>query len=129
MLGALVIALGYGASMLLLGSAWGLMVVSSICSTGFGLAYGAMLALIMGVVPKSETGSANSFNTLMRSVGTSVSAVVVGVVLVRLTVGLGSHAVPSEHAFRTGLHIGCGVALLAAAVASAIPVRRSGAVD
>ncbi|MFD9128885.1 MFS transporter [Kitasatospora sp. NPDC059571] len=123
-LGSLVIAVGYGSSMALLGSAWGLLVVTCICSTGVALAYGAMPALIMGAVPQSATASANSFNTLMRSIGTSVSAAVVGVVLARMTVDLGGRALPSEAGFRTGLLIGCGVALLAAAVALTIPARR-----
>ncbi len=62
-LGALVIALGYGSSMLLLGSTWGLLVVVCISNAGVGLAYGSMPALIMSAVPPSATGSANSFNT------------------------------------------------------------------
>ncbi|MFC5754711.1 MFS transporter [Actinomadura rugatobispora] len=123
--GSLVIALGYASSMLLLGSTWGLLTVTCICSVGVGLAYGSMPALIMGAVPKSETASANSFNTLMRSIGTSVSAAVVGVVLAQMTVRLGAHTLPSEAGFRTGLLMGCGGALLAAAITLAIPARRA----
>jgi MFS family permease len=124
--GTLVIALGYGISMPLLGSTWGLLVVSMVINSGVGLAYGAMPALIMSAVPLSETASANSFNTLMRSLGTSVSAAVTGVVLSQLTVDLGGFTLPSENGFRVGLLIGCGVALVAAAVAAVIPglVRR-----
>ncbi|PTR25666.1 MFS transporter [Rhodococcus sp. OK519] len=124
-LGALVIALGYGSSMLLLGSTWGLLVVVCISNAGVGLAYGSMPALIMGAVPPSATGSANSFNTLMRSVGTSFAAAVVGVVLAQMSVEIGGgHTVPTEAGFRTGLLIGCGVALVAAAIAAAIPGRK-----
>ncbi|MGF7122130.1 MFS transporter [Rhodococcus sp. TAF43] len=126
-LGALVIAFGYGSSMLLLGSTWGLLVVVCISNAGVGLAYGAMPALIMGAVPPSATGSANSFNTLMRSVGTSVAAAVVGVVLAQMSVDVGGHTMPTEAGFRTGLLIGCGVALVAAAIASAIPGRKPAA--
>ncbi|WP_052848729.1 MFS transporter [Streptomyces avicenniae] len=125
--GALVIALGYGSAMLLLGSTWGVLVVTLICNSGVGLAYGAMPALIMSAVPLSETASANSFNTLMRSLGTSVSAAVVGVVLSQMTVSMGGFTLPSEDGFRAGLLIGCGVALVAAAVAATIPAPRSGA--
>ncbi|MEV0643878.1 MFS transporter [Phytomonospora sp. NPDC050363] len=121
--GSLVIAVGYASSMPLLGSTWGLLVVTLICSTGVGLAYGAMPALIMGAVPRSETASANSFNTLMRSIGSSVSAAVMGVVLAQLTTDFGGHLLPSETGFRTGLLIGCGVALAAALTALAIPVK------
>lgn len=122
--GSAVIALGYGSSVLLLGSTWGLLIVTCVCGGGVGLAYGAMPALIMGAVPLSETASANSLNTLMRSIGTSVSAAVVGVVLAQMSTRLGSHTIPTEAGFRTGLLIGCGVAALAALVALAIPVRK-----
>ncbi|MEU3077181.1 MFS transporter [Streptomyces laurentii] len=121
--GSLVIALGYGSSMFLMGSTWGLLVVTLVCNTGVGLAYGAMPALIMGAVPQHETASANSFNTLMRSIGSSVSAAVIGVVLAQLTIDLGGHVLPSEDGFKVALMIGCGVALLASVVAAFIPVR------
>ncbi|MBF6222211.1 MFS transporter [Nocardia abscessus] len=125
--GSAVIALGYGSSVLLLGSTWGLLVVTCVCSGGVGLAYGSMPALIMGAVPLSETASANSFNTLMRSIGTSVSAAVVGVVLAQMSTRLGTHTIPTEAGFRTGLLIGCGVSVLAALVALAIPVHKPAA--
>lgn len=123
--GSLVIALGYGLSPALIGSTWTLLVVSCVCNTGVALAYGAMPALIMGAVPLAETASANSFNTLMRSVGTSVSAAVVGVVLAGMTTEFGGVALPSRDGFRVGLLIGCGVALAAAAVAATIPGQRA----
>ncbi|MFJ9622993.1 MFS transporter [Streptomyces sp. NPDC101181] len=125
--GSLVIALGYGSSLLLMGSTWGLLIVTCVCNTGVALAYGAMPALIMGGVPQSETASANSFNTLLRSVGTSVAAAVVGIILAQMTVGTGSQALPSENGFRTGLLLGCLVALAAAAITLAIPHRKNSA--
>lgn len=125
--GSAVIALGYGSSVLLLGSTWGLLVVTCVCSGGVGLAYGSMPALIMGAVPLAEPASANSFNTLMRSIGTSVSAAVVGVVLAQMSTRLGTHTIPTEAGFRTGLLIGCGVSVLAALVAVAIPVHNPAA--
>ncbi|MFF5454304.1 MFS transporter [Streptomyces sp. NPDC012950] len=121
--GALVISAGYGSSLALMGSTWGLLVVTLVCNTGVGLAYGAMPALIMGAVPQEETASANSFNTLMRSIGTSVSAAVIGVVLAQMTTTLGGHALPSEDGFRVAMLIGCGVGLAAAVVAALIPAR------
>ncbi|NED49637.1 MFS transporter, partial [Micromonospora aurantiaca] len=65
-LGILVVAAGYGASLALMGAAWGLMVGLMIINAGVGLAYGAMPALIISSVPLSETAAANGFNTLMR---------------------------------------------------------------
>nr|WP_235735702.1 MFS transporter [Nocardioides alcanivorans] len=124
-LGAIVIAIGYVSSTLLMGSALGVLIAVCIINGGVGLAYGAMPALIMGSVPVSETGSANAFNTLMRSIGTSVSAAVVGVVLAQMTTDFGGIALPSEAGFRTGLLIGAGVAALAAVIALCIPGRAS----
>lgn len=125
--GSLVIALGYGSSVLLMGSTWGLLIVTSICGVGIGLAYGAMPALIMGSVPQTATAAANSFNSLMRSIGTSVSAAVVGVVLAQMSMQVGGHTLPTEAGFRTGLLIGCGVALVAAVITLGIPGKPLGA--
>jgi MFS family permease len=119
--GALIIALGYGASLLLMGSAPGVMVGGCIISAGTAFAYGAMPALIMAAVPQAETAAANAFNTLMRSIGTSTCAAVIGVVLSHLTANFGGHLLPSEHGFRVALVIGGGVALVAAAVVLALP--------
>ena len=123
--GILVIAAGYGLALALMGSAWGLMVVLMVTSSGVGLAYGAMPALIMSSVPLSETAAANGFNALMRSLGTSVGAAVVGVVLSQMSVTMGGFAITSEDGFRTALIIGGGVALVAAVVAAAIPASRT----
>ncbi|MEV0151169.1 MULTISPECIES: MFS transporter [unclassified Nonomuraea] len=123
--GSLIMAVGYGSSMVLMGSTWGLLIVSCICTIGVGFAYGAMPALIMGAVPRSETAAANSFNTLMRSIGTTVSAAVVGLVLAQMTTRFGTHTLPSEAGFRTGMLIGCGAALVAAVVTLALPSRQA----
>ncbi|MCX5315790.1 MFS transporter [Streptomyces sp. NBC_00154] len=122
--GVLVIAAGYGLSLALMGSAWGLMLVTIVTSSGVGLAYGAMPALIMGSVPLSETAAANGFNTLMRSLGTSVGSAVIGVVLAQMTTTTGGYTFASEDGFRTALMIGGGVALLGAVIAAAIPAVR-----
>ncbi|MET7881491.1 MFS transporter [Streptomyces avermitilis] len=125
--GVLVIALGYGLSLALMGSAWGLMLVGMVINSGVGLAYGSMPALIMSSVPLSETAAANGFNTLMRSLGTSIGSAVIGVVLAQMTVTMGGHSFTSEGGFRTGLMIGGGVALVAAAIAAVIPAARAAA--
>jgi MFS family permease len=126
--GALVMAAGYGVALPLMGTAWGLMVSGIVINSGVALAYGAMPALIMSAVPLSETAAANGFNALMRSLGTTIGSAVIGVVLAQMTITLGGHTLASEDGFRTGLLIGCGVALLSAAVALLIPaVRAAGA--
>lgn len=124
-LGSLVIAAGYFACLGMMGSTWGIMVAMMIANAGVGLAYGAMPALIMGSVPISETAAANAFNTLMRSIGTSASAAIVGVVLAGDLVDFGGHAFPSEASFQWALALGAGGALLAALLAAVIPSRAS----
>lgn len=126
--GAIIIALGYGASVLMMGEPWGLMLGAMIISLGVGFAYGAMPALIMSSVPITETSAANSFNTLMRSIGTSVASAAIGAVLAQMSVSFaGGVSVPTENGFRTGILIGCGVAVAAALVALTIPTAKRAA--
>ncbi|WP_243058268.1 MFS transporter [Nocardioides sp. SR21] len=128
-LGAAVISIGYLAAIVLMGSTWGLMVAVCVANSGVGFAYGAMPALIMGSVPISETGSATSVNTLMRSIGTTISAAVIGVVLAQMTTSFGGVEIPSESGFVTGLLIGAAVAALASLIAVLIPTKASRAAE
>ncbi|QUQ65574.1 MFS transporter [Kutzneria sp. CA-103260] len=121
MLGVLVVAAGYGIGVVLMSAVWQLLLVSAVIGAGIGLAYGAMPALIMGAVPVSETAAANSLNTLMRAIGTSVSSAVAGAILAQLIVPFGPSAVPSETAFRLIMALGCATALTALAIAAFIP--------
>ncbi|HEY3479966.1 MAG TPA: MFS transporter, partial [Streptomyces sp.] len=107
----------------LMSATWHLVLVSSIIGAGIGLAYGAMPALVMGAVPVSETAAANSLNTLMRSIGTSVSSATAGLVLARLTIRFGPAELPSENGFRLVLGMGSAAALIALAVAAFLPGR------
>ncbi|MEU6644673.1 MFS transporter [Saccharomonospora sp. NPDC046836] len=124
MLGAAVVATGYGLSIVLMSQIWELVLVSSIIGAGIGLAYGAMPALVMAAVPVSETAAANSLNTLMRSIGTSISSAVAGVVLAHMTLSLGSATVPTQDGFRVVLAVAAAAALVALGVASFLPGRR-----
>ena len=120
-LGSIVISAGYLSGLFLMGTTWGVMAAGILTSAGVGLAYGAMPALIMASVPRSEMGSANSVNTLMRSIGTTTSAAVLGVILTQMSVDFEGLFVPTEVGLRTGLIFGGAVALVAAAVAATIP--------
>ncbi|MBE1493803.1 MFS family permease [Amycolatopsis lexingtonensis] len=123
MLGAVVVAAGYALGIGLMSATWQLVVVSSVIGAGIGLAYGAMPALVMGAVPVSETAAANSLNTLMRSIGTSVSSATAGLVLARLTISFGPVSLPSQNGFRLVLAMGSAAALIALAVAAFLPRR------
>jgi MFS family permease len=121
MLGAVVVAAGYALGIVLMSATWHLVLVSSVIGAGIGLAYGAMPSLVMGAVPVSETAAANSLNTLMRSIGTSVSSATAGLVLARLTVRFGPVELPSQNGFRLVLGMGSAAALIALAVAAFLP--------
>ncbi|MEU8632087.1 MFS transporter [Amycolatopsis sp. NPDC048633] len=121
MLGAVVVAAGYALGIVLMSATWHLVLVSSVIGGGIGLAYGAMPSLVMGAVPVSETAAANSLNTLMRSIGTSVSSATAGLILARLTVRLGPVELPSQNGFRLVLGMGSAAALIALAVAAFLP--------
>lgn len=125
-LGVAILACGYGVALVGMGSTWGLLLTGIVINSGVALAYGAMPALIMGAVPRTETAAANGFNTLMRSLGTTTGAAIIGVVLAQMTIPLGGIDVPSEAGFRTALLIGAGVSVVAAALAACIPMNRAG---
>ncbi|MFJ6662030.1 MFS transporter [Streptomyces sp. NPDC091377] len=129
MIGALIVAAGYGLNIALMSEVWHFVLVSCVIGAGIGFTYGSMPALIMGAVPPSETAAANSFNTLMRSIGTSTASAVAGVVLAQMTTPFGSVVLPSENGFRTVLVLGAGAALLAFAVAAFIPRQRDAGSD
>ncbi|MEU0075279.1 MFS transporter [Streptomyces sp. NPDC006332] len=124
MIGAVIVACGYGLNIVLMSEVWHLVLVSCVIGAGIGFTYGSMPALIMGAVPASETAAANSLNTLMRSIGTSVASAIAGVVLSQMTTTLGGYALPSEDGFRTVMALGAGAALLAFAIAAFIPRQR-----
>ncbi|MEV7437503.1 MFS transporter [Streptomyces griseoviridis] len=127
MIGALIVASGYALNIVLMSEVWHLVLVSCVIGAGIGFTYGAMPALIMGAVDPSETAAANSLNTLMRSIGTSVASAIAGVILSQMTISLGGYALPSENGFKVVMSIGAGAALLAFVVASFIPRRRPAA--
>ncbi|WP_122617682.1 MFS transporter [Streptomyces sp. Tu 4128] len=127
MIGALIVAGGYGLNIVLMSEVWHLVLVSCVIGAGIGFTYGAMPALIMGAVPAGETAAANSLNTLMRSIGTSVASAIAGVILAQMTVTIGGFALPSENAFKVVMGIGAGAAVLAFALASFIPRHRPSA--
>lgn len=121
MAGAVVIAAGYALGIGLMSAIWQLMMVTSVIGAGIGLAYGAMPALIMAAVPISETGAANSLNSLMRTIGAAAASAVGGAVLAQLTITVAGVAVPGENGLRVAMAIGGGAALLALAIATLIP--------
>ncbi|WP_086771756.1 MFS transporter, partial [Streptomyces bobili] len=123
MIGSLIVATGYGLNIVLMSEVWHLVLVSCVIGAGVGFTYGALPALIMGAVDPSQTGSANSLNTLMRSLGTSFASAVAGVILAQMTTEYGGFALPAENGFKVVMAIGAGAALAAFLLAGFIPKR------
>ncbi|MGC5231440.1 MFS transporter [Streptomyces albogriseolus] len=123
-LGLLVIGAGYGGGLGLMDAAWQTVVTSVVLGAGIGLAYSSLPALIVGAVPASETGAANGLNTLMRSIGTSVSSAVVGMVLANTADTAGGAAVPTMHGFRLSFLIAAAAVAVGLVLALALPARR-----
>lgn len=125
MVGSVVVGLGYLFVFFLSSAMWMIALGGMIIGGGVGLSYSAMPALIIGAVPVSETAAANGFNALMRSIGTSSAAAVVGAVLAGMTVTLGTTTVPSFDAFRTTFVIAVVAAAVAFVFAALIPRSRT----
>ncbi|MEU3826923.1 MFS transporter [Streptomyces sp. SID486] len=123
-IGLLVIAVGYGGGLGLMDAAWQTVLTSVILGAGIGLAYSSLPALIVGAVPASETGAANGLNTLMRSIGTSVSSAVIGMVLANTANDVGGVAVPTMHGFRVSFLIA--TAAVAAGLLLALCLPKAG---
>ncbi|MEU9756975.1 MFS transporter [Streptomyces althioticus] len=126
-IGLLVIAAGYGGGLGLMSAAWQTVVTSVVLGAGIGLAYSSLPALIVGAVPASETGAANGLNTLMRSIGTSVSSAVIGMVLANTSDVAGGVAVPTLHGFRVSFGIATAAVAVGLVLALFLPGRRPSA--
>ncbi|ADG78864.1 major facilitator superfamily MFS_1 [Tsukamurella paurometabola DSM 20162] len=134
-LGAVVIAGGYLILLLAIVGPWPvgwwwILASSATVGAGLGIAYSAMPALIMAVVPVEQTGEANGVNALMRSVGTATATAVVAMVLTGDAVSTmtldGNVETPSSGAYTATTLLGLTICLLAAICALAIPRLRPG---
>ncbi|KES04831.1 transporter [Streptomyces toyocaensis] len=123
-LGLLIIAAGYAGGLGLMDAAWQTVVTSVVLGAGIGLAYSSLPALIIGAVPASETGAANGLNTLMRSIGTSVSSAVVGMVLANTADTVGGVEIPTLHGFRLSFVIATAAVAVGLALALFLPSGR-----
>ncbi|MFJ4470780.1 MFS transporter [Streptomyces sp. NPDC089424] len=123
-IGLLVIGLGYAGGLGLMNAAWQTVVTSVILGAGIGLAYSSLPALIIGAVPASETGAANGLNTLMRSIGTSVSSAVIGMVLANTANTVGGVEIPTMQGFRVSFLIATGAVGIGLILALCLPRRR-----
>jgi len=102
---------------------WHVILISTLVGVGVGFAYAAMPTLIMHSVPPSETAAANGLNSVMRTLGSTVAASVVGVILSSDFVRSGGIDIPTADAFRLVFILGSAVTLAGVIVAAFIPRR------
>jgi MFS family permease len=126
MIGATVLGGGYLVAYFLMDAPWQLLLASCILCAGVGIGYAAMPTLILDAVPPREAGAAVGLNALMRSVGTTVSAAVMGTLLTSNTTALGAGVeIPTKGAFQLCFIVGAVAAFVGVAIAATIPKRRS----
>src|SRR6185312_1285810 len=77
---------------------WQVIVAGVWVNAYISLGYGALPALVVSEVRSGETGVATGVNAIARTVGSSIAAAAVAVLLARSAAG-GTTGLPSEHAF------------------------------
>lgn len=112
-----VVMSGFVFGALLLDELWQVIAVSTVTGVGIGLAYAAMPTLIMRAVPASETAAANGLNSVMRALGSAISATLVGAILAAHSEG--GH--PDSTAFAIIFAVGVAVTLAGMLLAAFIP--------
>ncbi|WP_317451432.1 MFS transporter [Gordonia jinghuaiqii] len=133
-LGGVIIGAGYVVFIIGLAGPWDLtwihmLVIACCIGAGLGIAYSAMPALIMQSVSVEQTGESNGVNALMRIIGTSTSAAVVGMLLTWSMISVTDAdgevvAVPMADGYLWASAIALVMCVVASAVALAIPSRR-----
>uniref|UniRef100_UPI0036F1F447 MFS transporter n=1 Tax=Subtercola endophyticus TaxID=2895559 RepID=UPI0036F1F447 len=119
--GACLLAVSYILALFLMTAVWQILLVAIIAGFGAGLGYAAMPTLIMQSVPATESAAANGLNALMRSLGTTIAAAVIGSILATVAVQVGSISVPTVGGFRLVFAIAAAVSLGSAVIALTIP--------
>lgn len=125
MIGGSVLGVGYLVAYFLMDAPWQLLIASCVASAGVGIGYAAMPTLILDAAPPREAASAVGLNALMRSVGTTVAAAIMGTILTGHTQPLGAFEVPTLGAFQLCFVAGAVAAFVGVALAGTIPRRRS----
>ncbi|MGY2702625.1 MFS transporter [Nocardioides sp. HB32] len=124
MIGAAVLGGGYLVALFLMDAPWQLLVASCVACAGVGIGYAAMPTLILDAVPMREAASAVGLNALMRSVGTTLAAAVMGTLLTSRTRSVGGLEIPTLGAFQLCFVAGAVAAFLGVAITAAIPRRQ-----
>lgn len=107
------------------GAMWEILVLMALAGLGVGAIFAVMPGLVVGAVPPHETGSATSFNQVIRYVGYATGSTLSAVVLEAHTAP--GHALPANSGYTVAGLIGCGMWLVTALASLVLPRLRRGA--
>jgi len=96
-------------------------IAAIIVSAGTAISFAAMPLLIMGAVPETETSAANGLNSLLRSIGSSVSSAAIAGILAVIVVEVGGKNLPTQQAFQLVFILAAMASIVGALIAMAIP--------
>jgi MFS family permease len=101
---------------------WELFATMTVAGFGVGWMFAVMPGLIVGSVPAHETGSAMSYNQVLRYVGYSTGSVLSAAVLQAHTAV--DRSLPTSDGYRTAALLACGVWAAMIPVTALLPARR-----
>ena len=119
--GAGLMGFGYISRIFLSESVLLIAIAAVIVAAGTAIAFAAMPLLIMGAVPDTETAAANGLNTLLRSIGSSVSSAAIAGILAVMVVEIAGKNLPTLHAFQVIFTLAAAASVISAFIATAIP--------
>jgi len=105
------------------GALWEIFVTMALAGLGVGMNFAVTPGLVVASVPAHETGSAMSFNQVVKYIGYSAGSALSAVILQAATAH--GQSLPPESGYRTGALTGCAV-WAATALAAYVLVRTGG---
>jgi EmrB/QacA subfamily drug resistance transporter len=117
-LGALLSAVAWAILALFHSEHWQIYVVTFVLGLGIGLAFGAMVNVIVESVPPDQTGVATGMNVIFRNVGGALGGQISASIL---TAGVATSGLPTEDAFVTAFWLAAGMLALGFVAALLVP--------
>jgi MFS family permease len=100
---------------------WHVLLTMAIAGLGVGVVFAANPSLVVSGVPAAETGSALSFNQVLRNVGFSIGSALSGVILAAATPA--GAALPRADGYRTAALVAVGLCVATIALIGAMARR------
>jgi len=100
---------------------WELYLATAVLGIGFGLAFSAVSALVVGAVPPGQTGVASGMNANIRTIGGSIGSALMASIV---TAHIGRAGLPEESGYTAGFAMLAGALALATLAALLIPSAR-----